>query len=63
MRRVVVTGVGVVSSIGIGKEEFWQNLIAGTSGISPVSSFDTSEHFTHLGGEVKSSHLINIVQK
>ncbi len=53
MRRVVVTGLGVVSSIGIGKEEFWQNLIAGKSGISPVSSFDTSEHFTHLGGEVK----------
>ncbi|NOY64252.1 MAG: beta-ketoacyl-[acyl-carrier-protein] synthase family protein [Nitrospirae bacterium] len=53
MRRVVITGLGVVSSIGIGKEEFWQNLTAGKSGISPVSSFDTSEHFTHLGGEVK----------
>lgn len=58
MRRVVVTGLGVVSSIGIGKEEFWQNLIAGKSGISPVSSFDTSEHFTHLGGEIKQFDIV-----
>ncbi len=57
MRRVVITGLGVVTSIGIGKEEFWQNLIAGKSGISPVTSFDTSEHFTHLGGEVKGFAL------
>lgn len=53
MKRVVITGIGVVTSIGIGKEEFWKNLIAGKSGISPVTAFDTSEHFTHLGGEVK----------
>ncbi|HHN66077.1 MAG TPA: beta-ketoacyl-[acyl-carrier-protein] synthase family protein [Nitrospirae bacterium] len=58
MRRVVITGLGVVTSIGIGKEEFWQNLIAGKSGISPVTSFDTSEHFTHLGGEVKGFEKI-----
>ncbi|MFZ6016840.1 MAG: beta-ketoacyl-[acyl-carrier-protein] synthase family protein [Nitrospirota bacterium] len=52
--RVVITGLGVISSIGIGWEEFWDNLLKGKSGISPVSSFDTSAHFTHNGGEVKN---------
>jgi 3-oxoacyl-[acyl-carrier-protein] synthase II len=53
-RRVVITGLGVISSIGIGWEDFWENLLKGKSGISPVSSFDTSNHFTHNGGEVKN---------
>lgn len=53
-RRVVVTGLGVVSSIGIGWEEFWRNLIAGKSGISKVTSFDTSGYDRHYGGEVKN---------
>jgi 3-oxoacyl-[acyl-carrier-protein] synthase II len=52
-RRVVITGLGVVSSIGIGWKEFWQSLVDGKSGISPVSSFDTSDYFTHNAGEVK----------
>lgn len=52
-RRVVVTGLGVISSIGIGWKQFWESLLSGRSGISPVSSFDTSNHFTHNGGEVK----------
>ncbi len=51
--RVVITGIGVISSIGIGKDAFWDSLLKGKSGISPVSSFDTSNHFTHMGGEVK----------
>ena len=52
-RRVVITGLGVVSSIGIGVEEFWKNLIAGKSGISEIESFDTSNFPVHKGGEVK----------
>ena len=52
-KRVVITGLGVVSSIGIGWQEFWESLLKGRSGISPVSSFDTTNHFTHNGGEVK----------
>ena len=51
--RVVITGLGVVSSIGIGWQEFWASLLAGRSGISPVTSLDTAEYFTHNGGEVK----------
>lgn len=53
-RRVVVTGLGVVSSIGIGKDEFWKNLIAGKSGISDIELFDTSNYTVHKGGEVKN---------
>jgi 3-oxoacyl-[acyl-carrier-protein] synthase II len=52
-KRVVITGLGVISSIGIGRQEFWQGLLEGKSGISPVSAFDTSNHVTHSGGEVK----------
>lgn len=53
-RRVVVTGLGVVSSIGIGKDEFWKNLTEGRSGISKVERFDTSQFDVHIGGEIKS---------
>lgn len=49
----MITGLGVVSSIGIGKDRFWNNLIAGKSGISEVKTFDTSDYETHRGGEVK----------
>jgi len=53
-KRVVITGLGVISSIGIGWQEFWANLLKGKSGISPVTSFDTSNHSTHNGGEIKN---------
>ena len=53
-QRVVVTGLGVISSIGIGVQDFWKNLIAGKSGISEIESFDTSQYPTHKGGEVKN---------
>ena len=53
-RRVVVTGLGVISSIGIGKEAFWKSLLEGQSGISQITRFDTSDFDVHIGGEVKS---------
>ena len=53
-RRVVITGLGVVSSLGIGWEPFWENLIAGKSGISKITSFDTSQYDRHYAGEVKN---------
>jgi 3-oxoacyl-[acyl-carrier-protein] synthase II len=52
--RVAITGIGVVSSIGIGKEEFWKNLIEGKSGTSKVEAFDTKDFPTHYGAEVKN---------
>lgn len=53
-RRVVITGLGVLSSIGFGKETFWNNLVNGQSGISNISSFDTSAFTTHFAGEIKN---------
>jgi 3-oxoacyl-[acyl-carrier-protein] synthase II len=52
-KRVVITGLGVISSIGIGWNAFWDALLKGTSGISLISAFDTTNHFTHNGGEAK----------
>lgn len=51
-KRVVVTGLGVVSPIGCGKEAFWNNLVAGKSGIAPMLSLDLSPYKCKLGGEV-----------
>ncbi|MFA5147085.1 MAG: beta-ketoacyl-[acyl-carrier-protein] synthase family protein [Candidatus Omnitrophota bacterium] len=51
-RKVVVTGIGIISSIGIGKDEFWSNLIGGRSGIKEVDTFGTSDFPIHRGGEV-----------
>jgi len=54
LRRVFVTGVGVVSSIGLGKEAFFRALGEGISGISPVSSFDTAQLGRQFAGEVRN---------
>jgi 3-oxoacyl-[acyl-carrier-protein] synthase II len=51
-RRVVITGIGVVTPIGTGREVFWKALLAGTNGIRPVTAFDTSKYPVHIGGEV-----------
>lgn len=50
--RVVVTGLGIVSPIGIGKEEFWKNCLQGRSGIQPIQRFDVSSYRSHLGAEL-----------
>ncbi len=52
-KRVVITGIGVVSSIGIGKEAFWESLKSGKSGISSITRFDTSKLPVKIAGEVK----------
>jgi len=50
--RVVVTGLGILSSIGIGKEEFWKHCLQGASGIKPVQGFDVSSYRSRLGGQL-----------
>lgn len=55
-RRVVITGLGVVAPNGIGKETFWQNLIAGKSAIDYITAFDPSAHSCHVAAEVRDFH-------
>lgn len=52
-RRVVVTGMGVISPIGNSVDDFWKSLKEGKSGISKIESFDASEYPTQIAGEVK----------
>jgi 3-oxoacyl-[acyl-carrier-protein] synthase II len=52
-RRVVITGLGIVSPIGIGRENFWRNLVAGKSGVDYVNAFDPSPYPCHVAAEVK----------
>ena len=53
-RRVVVTGLGLVTPLGIGVEETWSALVAGKSGIAPITRFDASNMNTKIAGEVKN---------
>ncbi len=52
-RRVVVTGMGVVCPVGIGLEEAWKGLVAGKSGIGPITQFDAASYPTRIAGEVR----------
>ncbi len=52
-RRVVVTGLGAISPLGIGVEETWKRALAGESGIGPITKFDASELPSRIAGEVK----------
>ncbi len=52
-RRVVVTGIGLVSPVGLGVEESWKNILAGKSGIGPVTKFDASGYSCRIAAEVK----------
>ena len=53
-RRVVITGTGLVTSVGIGVEETWQALLAGKSGIARITLFDPTDFSVQIGGEVKN---------
>ncbi|RLC47292.1 MAG: beta-ketoacyl-[acyl-carrier-protein] synthase II [Candidatus Coatesbacteria bacterium] len=52
-KRVVITGLGVVSPIGIGVDAFWESLVSGRSGIGPITRFDASDFPSQIAGEVK----------
>ncbi len=50
-RRVVITGLGVITSLGEGVDQMWENVCAGKSGIGPITRWDTSKYPTRFGGE------------
>lgn len=62
-RRVVVTGLGVVSSLGIGWQEWWKNIMAGKSGISKITAFDTSDYDIMYAGEIKNFEFKERISK
>ncbi|MGA0040366.1 MAG: beta-ketoacyl synthase N-terminal-like domain-containing protein, partial [Pirellulales bacterium] len=51
-REIVITGLGVVSPLGVGREAFWEQLQAGQSGIRPITAFDTSALQVKFGGQI-----------
>jgi 3-oxoacyl-[acyl-carrier-protein] synthase II len=60
-RRVVVTGLGLLCPLGIGVEAGWANLIAGKSGIGPVTRFDTKDYPSRIAGEVKGFEPVDFM--
>jgi 3-oxoacyl-[acyl-carrier-protein] synthase II len=60
-RRVVVTGLGIVSPVGNSVEEAWQNVLAGRSGIGPVTKFDASTFSAQIAGEVKNFDITEYI--
>jgi len=62
-KKAVITGMGVVTPIGIGVKNFWENLINGKSGISEITLFDTDGFESKIGGEVKDFDPLNYMDK
>ncbi len=58
-RRVVITGMGMVSPVGLSVKESWENILAGKSGIAPITHFDTTGFSTTFGGSVKNFDVSN----
>jgi 3-oxoacyl-[acyl-carrier-protein] synthase II len=62
-RRVAVTGVGLVSPLGVGTAENWQALLEGRSGIGPITRFDATDYPSRIAGEVKGFNPLDYVDK
>ncbi|HLY32118.1 MAG TPA: beta-ketoacyl-ACP synthase II [Ktedonobacterales bacterium] len=52
-KRVVITGIGLVTAVGVDTASAWQSLCEGRSGVGPVTAFDTSDYTTRIAGEIK----------
>ena len=62
-RRVVVTGLGLVSALGIGTEETWKNILAGRSGVGPITQFDSAGFAATIAAEVKNFDPLQHIEK
>jgi len=63
MKRVVVTGLGAITPLGNTVEQFWQQILAGKSGIGPITKFDSSKFKTQFAGEVKDFNPEEYLEK
>jgi len=63
LKRVVVTGLGVVSCVGVGKERFFESLLAGRSGIKRISRFDTTEYPVKIAGEIVDFDPVGFIDR
>lgn len=61
--RVVITGIGMISPLGIGTEANWSALLAGRSGVGPITRFDASDYPTRIAGEVKGFNPEDFIPK
>ena len=62
-RRVVVTGVGLISPLGVGTRDTWAGIRAGRSGIAPIAGFDAARYSTRFAGEVKNFDPLRWIEK
>jgi 3-oxoacyl-[acyl-carrier-protein] synthase II len=63
VRRVVVTGIGLICALGNSTEEVWRNLLAGKSGVHKITHFDTSKHACQIAAEVKNFDPLQYIEK
>ena len=63
MKRVVITGLGAITPVGIGKDQFWQSLISGKSGVGHVTKFNTENHEVKIAAEVKDFEPADFMSK
>ncbi len=63
MRRVFITGLGIISALGIGKEAFWSSLKEGRSGIDRITLFDASQFRSQIAGEIKGFDPVNYLNR
>jgi len=62
-RRVVITGLGIITPIGNNKEVFWNNLVKGTSGVARVTRFDVSDYSSKIAGEIKNFDPQDVIER
>ena len=63
MKKIVITGMGAVTPVGIGVDEYWKNITAGVSGIDTIKSFDASELAVQVAGEIKDFTPTDYLEK
>ena len=63
MKKIVITGMGAITPIGIGVDEYWKNLLSGKSGIDKITSFDPSELAVQFAGEIRNLNPAGYIPK